>query len=362
MTAPFFQQLGLAHPIIQAPMAGVSTPALAAAVSNAGALGSLGIGASTVAQAREMIAATQALTAGPINVNVFCHAPAQRDAAREAAWLAHLAPLFAASGIAAPSALDEIYRTFVDDEAAFRLLLELRPAAVSFHFGLPDVQWIAALRAAGIRTMATATNLAEAVRIEQAGVDAIVAQGVEAGGHRGIFDPQADDERLSMAVLVRLLVKRTQLPVIAAGGIMDGAGIRSALDLGAAAAQLGTAFLLCPESAANAGYRAMLHSDRTHATRLTASISGRLARGMVNHLITHGDAAGAPPPADYPVAYDAAKQLHAAASKDGNHEFAAHWAGQGAPLIRELPATELVRLLVEETDAVARTPATAGTQ
>ena len=139
-------------------MAACTTPALAAAVSNAGALGSLGIGASTVAQARQMIEATQALTAGLINVNVFCHAPAQRDTAREAAWLAHLAPLFAETGIAVPSALDEIYRTFVDDEAMFRLLLELRPAAVSFHFGLPDVQWIAALRAAGIRTMAIASS------------------------------------------------------------------------------------------------------------------------------------------------------------------------------------------------------------
>ena len=360
MTAPFFQQLGLAHPIIQAPMAGVSTPALAAAVSNAGALGSLGIGASTVAQARQMITATTALTAGPVNVNVFCHAPAQRDAAREAAWLAHLAPLFAANGIAVPSSLDEIYRSFIDDEAAFRLLLELRPAAVSFHFGLPDSGWIAALRDAGIRTMATATNLQEALRIEQAGVDAIVAQGVEAGGHRGSFDPQADDERLSMAVLVRLLVRQTRLPVIAAGGIMDGAGIRAALDLGAAGAQLGTAFLLCPESAANAGYRAMLHSDRTATTRLTAAISGRLARGMVNQLMTHGDALGAPPAADYPVAYDAAKQLHAAAASAGNHEFAAHWAGQGAPLIRELPAAELVQLLVAETAAVARSAAPAG--
>jgi len=360
MTTPFFQQLGLVHPVIQAPMAGISTPALAAAVSNAGALGSLAIGASTVAQARQMIESTQALTTNPVNVNVFCHAPAQRDAAREAAWLTHLAPLFAAHGIAAPSSLDEIYRTFIGDEAMFRLLLELRPAVVSFHFGLPDVQWIAALRDAGIRTMATATSVQEALRIEQAGVDAIVAQGVEAGGHRGIFDPQAADERLSMAVLVRLLVRHTRLPVIAAGGIMDGAGIRSALDLGAAGAQLGTAFLLCPESATNAGYRAMLHSDRTASTRLTAAISGRLARGMVNQLVTHGDATGAPPPADYPVAYDAGKQLHAAAAKAGNHEFAAHWAGQGAPLIREMPAADLVRVLVDEAGAVARTGAGPG--
>ncbi|KQQ40163.1 2-nitropropane dioxygenase [Duganella sp. Leaf126] len=345
---PFFRQLGVHHPLIGAPMAAFSTPALAAAVTNAGGLGSLAIGASTVEQSRQMIAATQALTAGPFNVNVFCHAPARRDAAREAAWIAWLAPLFAEVGGAPPTALTEIYRSFVEDEPTFRLLLALRPAVVSFHFGLPPAPWLAALRAAGIRTMATATSVDEARRIEQAGVDAIVAQGVEAGGHRGVFDPDARDERLSTAVLLRLLARHTSLPLIAAGGIMDGAGIRAALDLGAAGAQLGTAFLLCPESAANAAYRAMLTSDRAAHTGLTAAISGRLARGIVNRLMLHGDAPGAPPAADYPLAYDAGKQLHAAASKDGNHEFAAHWAGQGAPLIRAMPAAQLVQVLMAE--------------
>lgn len=342
---PFFSRLSIAHPIIQAPMAGVGTPGLAAAVSNAGALGSLGIGASTAAQARTMIEATRALTAKPINVNVFCHAPAHRDVSVEAAWLAHLAPLFDDTGATLPASLEEIYRSFNDDEASFRMLLELRPEVVSFHFGLPSQERLAALRAAGIRTMATATNLQEAQRIEQAGIDAIVAQGIEAGGHRGMFDPEASDERLSMAVLVRLLVKRTTLPVIAAGGIMDGAGIRAALDLGAAGAQLGTAFILSPESSANEAYRANLQSERAGVTALTAAVSGRPARGIVNRLIAHG-AAGLP--AAYPVAYDAAKQLHAAASKAGNHEYAAHWAGQGAPLARAMPAAELVETLVRE--------------
>ena len=254
----FLDRLGLQFPIIQAPMAGVSTPRLAAAVSNSGGLGSLGIGAGTVAQARQMIEDTRALTAGPFNVNVFCHAPAVRDAQREAAWLVHLAPLFAQLGAAVPMALDEIYQTFIGDEAAFSMLLEQRPAVVSFHFGLPTRQQIAALRQAGIYTMATATNVREAALIEQAGVDAIVAQGVEAGGHRGVFDPQAPDERHSTSVLLRLLAGSTTLPLIAAGGIMDGQGIRAALDLGAVAAQLGTAFVLCPESAASAGYRAAL--------------------------------------------------------------------------------------------------------
>ncbi|MDY0978421.1 nitronate monooxygenase [Massilia sp. CFBP9012] len=345
---PFFSQLSVAHPIIQAPMAGVGTPQLAAAVSDAGALGSLGIGASTAAQARATIEETQALTGKAINVNVFCHAPAQRDAARESAWLAHLAPLFANAGATPPSTLDEIYRSFNDDEETFRMLLDLRPQVVSFHFGLPSGERLAALRAAGIRTMATATNLIEALRIEQAGIDAIVAQGIEAGGHRGMFDLDATDERLSMAVLVRLLVKRTGLPVIAAGGIMDGAGIRAALDLGAAGAQLGTAFILTPESAANDAYRAKLQSPRAATTALTAAISGRPARGIVNRLVSHG-ASGVP--AAYPVAYDAAKQLHAAAAKSGNHEYAAHWAGQGAPLARAMPAAELVETLVRELNA-----------
>ncbi|WP_137173239.1 nitronate monooxygenase family protein [Massilia sp. HP4] len=342
---PFFTQLSIQHQIIQAPMAGTSTPRLAAAVSNAGALGSLGIGASTADQARAMIEETRTLTGKPINVNVFCHAPARRDAGVEAAWLAHLAPLFNEAGAPLPTALDEIYRTFNDDEESFRMLLALRPEVVSFHFGLPSTERLAALRAAGIRTLATATNLHEALRIEQAGIDAILAQGIEAGGHRGMFDPEATDERLSMAVLVRLLVKRTRLPVIAAGGIMDGAGIKAALDLGAAGAQLGTAFILSPESAANEAYRANLQSERAAVTTLTAAISGRPARGIVNRIISHG-ASGIP--AAYPVAYDAAKQLHAVAAKAGNHEYAPHWAGQGAPLARALPAAELVETLVRE--------------
>ena len=335
-------------PIVQAPMAGVSTPALAAAVSNAGGLGSIGIGASTADQARAMIQETRALTGRPFNVNVFCHAPAPRDVAREAAWLAHFAPLFAEFGAEAPTTLQEIYTSFLHDEEVHQVLLEERPAIVSFHFGLPTPTHLAALKNAGIKTMATATNLAEAAAIEAAEIDVIVAQGIEAGGHRGMFDPEAVDERLSTAVLVRLLATRTKLPIVAAGGIMDGQGIKAALDLGAAGAQLGTAFILCPESAANAAYRASLKSERAGVTRLTSGLSGRPARGIVNHLITHAETTGAPPSAAYPMAYDVAKQLNAIAAKGGNYEFAAQWAGQGAPLARELPASDLMRALVDE--------------
>lgn len=344
-SSPLFD---LPLPIVQAPMAGVATPALAAAVSDAGGLGSLGLGASPLAEARRMIEETRRLTDRPFNVNVFCHAPARRDPAREAAWLAHLAPLFAELGAALPERLDELYPSFLADEAAFAMLLDLRPAVVSFHFGLPPAERIAALRAAGVATMASATSPEEAARIEAAGIDAIVAQGVEAGGHRGVFDPDGPDERLPMAVLVRLLVARKRLPVVAAGGIMDGQGIRAALDLGAAAAQLGTAFILCPESAANAAYRARLGGAAAQRTRLTAVLSGRPARGMVNRLIDHGEAPGAPPAADYPLAYDATKRLAAAATSRGAQDFAAQWAGQGAPLAREMPAARLVETLAAE--------------
>jgi len=341
-------RLGIPLPIIQAPMAGVSTPALAAAVSNAGALGSIAIGASTLAQARDAIEATRGLTARPFQVNVFCHAPARRDPAVETAWIRHMAPLFAEFGADAPAELREIYPSFVADEAMFRLLLDTRPAVVSFHFGLPPREWIVALRDAGIATLATATHVDEALAIEAAGVDAIVAQGIEAGGHRGLFDPERHDERLPMSVLVRLLRARTRLPVIAAGGIMDGHGIRAALDLGAVAAQLGTAFVPCPESAASAAHRAALLGERGGSTRLVAVLSGRLARGFPNRYVEHGEAPGSPRPPDYPVAYDLARQLAAIAARQGHPEFAAQWAGQGAPLARALPAAELVDLLARE--------------
>lgn len=346
---PLLARLGLRYPIFQAPMAGVATPALAAAVSNAGGLGALGIGASSADQARTMIDATRALTDRPFNVNVFCHRPAPKDPAREAAWLARLAPHFQALGLVTPTGLREIYRSFLDADDVCDLLLAQRPAVVSFHFGLPRPAQLAALRQAGILTLATATSPQEARQIEAAGVDAIVAQGIEAGGHRGVFDPAGPDERLSTLVLVQRLRRETRLPIIAAGGVMDGRGIHAALTLGAAAAQLGTAFILCPESAADAAYRAGLQSERADTTRLTSALSGRPARGLLNRFIAECEATPeAAAPAAYPQAYDAAKQLHAAASRLGRSDYAAHWAGQGAPLARALPAATLMATLAEE--------------
>ena len=339
--------LNVQHPIIQAPMAGVSTPQLAAAVSNAGALGSLGLGTSTPQQAQAMIQATRTLTDKPFNANVFCHSPAIPDSMREAAWLAHLEPFFAEFGAQPPASLAESYRSFLAEEEMLEMLLSEQPTVVSFHFGLPPNEWIRALREAGMVTLACATTPAEAELIEAAGVDAVIAQGVEAGGHGGAFDP-AQDQQIGTFALIQLIGRRSRLPVIAAGGIMNGQGIAAAMRLGAAAVQLGTAFILCPESAANAQHRAALQSERAYHTQLTSAISGRPARGMVNRLFTEIDVPSKPDLPDYPITLDATKALNAAANAQGNYDFAVQLAGQGAPLARAMPAGQLVETLVRE--------------
>ncbi|TPE49738.1 NAD(P)H-dependent flavin oxidoreductase [Amaricoccus solimangrovi] len=327
-------------PIIQAPMAGVATPALAAAVSEAGGLGSIGVGATNAAGAGAMLAELRGRTARACNVNLFVHAPARPDAAREAAWLAATRPLFAEFGAAPPERIGEIYRSFAEDDEMLALLVAEAPPVVSFHFGLPDAARIRALKAAGCALLATATSLAEAAAAKRAGIDAVVAQGWEAGGHRGVFDPDAPDDRLGTLALTRLLVARSGLPVIAAGGIMDGRGVRAALDLGALAAQLGTAFIACPESAADAAYRAALTGPGAEHTVMTRVISGRPARCLANRFTAWG-AGGVPPCPDYPIAYDAGKALNAAARAAGESGFGAQWAGQGAPLSRAMPAARL---------------------
>jgi nitronate monooxygenase len=346
MSNPLLALLHIELPIIQSPMVGVSTPKLAAAVSNAGGLGSIGIGASNVEQARAMLRETAALTDKPFNVNLFCHEPARHDSERETLWLNFLAPFFAEFDAAAPTSLREIYTSFVADPDMLQMLLEEKPAVVSFHFGLPPQRAINALKNAGIVLLCSVTNLAEAQQAEQAGVHALVAQGYEAGGHRGVFDPQQDSEMGTFA-LVRVLTTACRLPVIAAGGIMDGVGIKAVMQLGASAAQLGTAFILCPESSANGAYREALRGPRAHQTQVTSVISGRPARGMVNRNFTSLQV-DAPALPDYPIAYDANKALNAAAAAKANTGFAVQWAGQGAPLARELPAAALVNLLVAE--------------
>lgn len=340
--------LDLQYPIVQAPMAGVATPELAAAVSNAGALGSMGCGSSSVEKTQQMIAAARALTDHPFNVNFFCHRTAVTDAQREAAWLDYLRPYFNEFNAPAPDALNLPYKSFNEDCTMLDMLLQERPAVVSFIFGLPPKQWIEQLRNTGIVTMACATTLDEAKKAEAAGIDAIVAQGAEAGGHRGVFNPGQGDLRLGTFALTRLVSNYTELPVIAAGGIMDGQGIRAAQQLGAAGAQLGTAFILCPESSAKDAHRTALKSNRSWRTEITDVISGRPARGIINRMHTDIARGAAPALPDYPLVYDAGKALAAAATGQGSSDFSAHWAGQGAPLAREMPAADLVRTLVKE--------------
>ena len=354
MTNFLLDRLGIRLPIVQAPMAGISSPAMAAAVSEAGALGSLGVGATDAEGARTMIRAVRERSAGPLNVNLFTHRPATADAAVEAAWIERLRPAFEALGATPPAAIREIYKSFVEDEAMLAMLIEERPSVVSFHFGLPRPATIAALREAGITLLASATSLAEARRVAAAGIDAIVAQGWEAGGHRGSFDPQAPDDRLGTLALIRLLAREIDLPVIAAGGIMDGAGIAVALKLGASAAQLGTAFLLADESMADAGYRAALVSEAAHHTTMTRAISGRPARSLANRFTALGEHIAPGEVPAYPIAYDLGKALHTAGKAKGEFGYGAQWAGQGAPLVRAMPAARLIETLAVELDAASR--------
>lgn len=344
----FIEQLKLSIPLIQAPMAGVSTPTLAAAVSDAGGLGSIGVGATNAEGARAVIAEVRERTKRPFNVNLFVHAPATADQKREAEWLNWLRPLFLEFDAEPPVSLREIYKSFLEDTEMLAMLLEAAPPVVSFHFGLPSDEVLSALRARNVLLLATVTSLDEARMAEAAGIDVLVAQGIEAGGHRGVFDQSHHDAALGTMALTRLLVLKSGLPVVAAGGIMDGAGIAAALDLGAVAAQLGTAFIACPESAADYAYRAALMGQGAYHTTMTSLISGRPARALANRFTALARQVGKPRQPEYPIAYDAGKALHAAAKAKGEHGFGAQWAGQGAPLARAMPAAELAKTLQAE--------------
>lgn len=345
-TTKLLDLLQIDHPILQAPMAGVATPAMAAAVSDAGALGALGLCSSTPGAARRAIDDVRQLTSKPFNVNFFCHAKPQRDPAREAAWISRAAPLFARFGAEPPSELRDIYTSFRDTDAYLDLMLELRPRAISFHLGLPRPDQIEKMLGAGLVLIGSATSLAEARAVEAAGFHAVVAQGWEAGGHRGIFDPDGSDDRLSTSDLLQSLLAEVTLPVIAAGGIMDGRDIRLMLDSGAAAAQLGTAFVGCPESAADAGYRDRLAMGGD--TVMTLAISGRPARCLQNAFTQWvEDVEPAAIPA-YPCTYDLGKALNAAARAKGVTAYGAQWAGAQAGRARVRPAGELVTVLRRE--------------
>ncbi|MFT4013528.1 MAG: nitronate monooxygenase [Paracoccus sp. (in: a-proteobacteria)] len=330
-------------PVLQAPMAGIATPALAAEVSRAGALGGMGLATVPPVRAAAMMAeAQQRIGGNRFHVNLFCHRAATPDPAREAGWLDYLAPEFRRAGASPPAALREIFASFLAGDEMLAALLAARPAMISFHFGLPRRDQIAALRETGALLACSATSPAEGRAIREAGLDAIIAQGHEAGGHRGIFEPDGPDERLSTADLFAAL-KQLDLPLIAAGGIMDGRDAARFLDAGAVAVQMGTAFVACPESAADAAYRARLGQVR-QKTVMTRAISGRPARGFANRLTALGASADAPRLPDYPIAYDAGKALAAA----GGADYAAHWAGAHAARARAMPAADLVATLGRE--------------
>jgi nitronate monooxygenase len=313
------QTLGIDLPIIQAPMAGVSTPAMAAAVSDARALGSISVGAVNAEGARRMIAAVRERTARPFNVNLFCHQRPKADRTVEAAWLERLRPHFARFDVEHPLALKEIYNSFLDDDAMLGALLAEKPRIVSFHFGLPSDERIRVLRETGAVLLATATSIAEGRAAARAGMHAVVAQGYEAGGHRGVFDPDAQDDCLTTLALTQLLARGVDVPIIAAGGIMDGAGIAAALRLGASAAQLGTAFIPCSESGADTSYREALAGDAANHTVMTRAISGRPARCLSNRFTALGAEVSPRQIPPYPIAYDAGKALDACHVVGGRH-------------------------------------------
>ncbi len=342
------KKLEIRHPIFVSPMAGTSTPELAAEVSNAGGLGALGLGASSIDNAREQILKTQQLTDQPFQVNFFCHQSVELNQQDAQTWINYLGPAFSKFNAQVPSHLNCIYPSFLDHDDFLQLVLETRPKAVSFHFGIPHPHQIQALKNANILTMISATNLPEAKAIEHAGIDIIVAQGIEAGGHRGIFNPKLDGA-IKTSDLVQLISHHCECPVVAAGGIMNGQQAKQLLKLGAQAVQLGTAFIQCKSSNASAAYRQALFNQPL--TQTTSSISGRPARGIINQwqsLFDHPDRPCVPA---YPYTYDIAKQLHQIASQNGEHGFGAFWAGSHVAQIRELEATDLINQLLLEMSA-----------
>jgi nitronate monooxygenase len=337
------QRLGLEVPIVQAPMAGVQASALAIAVSRAGGLGALPCAMLTPDGMREEIATIAAATDRAFNVNFFCHEPPTPDAAREAAWRETLAPYYREFGIDAAAIRPGPGRAPFDAVAA-AVIEAAKPAVVSFHFGLPSADLLGRVRATGARIVASATTVEEARWLEARGVDAIIAQGVEAGGHRGIFLSDDLTTQIGTFALVPQIVRAVRVPVIAAGGIADAAGVRAVLSLGAALAQVGTAFLRCPEATTSALHRAALASDAARHTALTNVFTGRPARGIVNRIVREVGPIGDTVPA-FPLATAAIAPLRAAAERVGNGDFSPLWSGQNASGCRDIPAARLVREL-----------------
>jgi nitronate monooxygenase len=331
-------------PIIQAPMAGVQGSALAMAVSNAGGLGSLPCAMLAPDAIRAEIVAIRAGTTRPFNVNFFCHAEPRADEAREARWRAALAPYFDELGVDAMAVSAGPTRAPFGAEAA-ELLAGLRPTVVSFHFGLPSEELLAAVKRTGARILSSATTVDEARWLESRGVDAIVAQGLEAGGHRGMFLSDDVTTQVGTFALLPQIVRAVRVPVIAAGGIVDAKSVAAAVALGASGVQVGTSYLLCPEATTSAVHRAALSSDGARHTALTNLFSGRPARGIVNRVMRElGPMSPAAP--EFPLASAALAPLRAAAERAGKGDFSPLWSGQNASGCRAAPAAEITRALM----------------
>jgi nitronate monooxygenase len=335
--------LGIELPLVQAPMAGVQGSALAVAVSNAGGLGSLPCAPLSVDQMKNELAAIRAQTDRPFNVNFFCHTPPAPDPARESAWRAALARYYAEAGVDAGDVPAGPARATFNADAA-DALAAFEPPVVSFHFGLPAEPLLARARAWGAKILSSATTVDEARWLEARGVDAIIAQGIEAGGHRGMFLSGDLATQVGTLALVPQIVDAVKVPVIAAGGIGDACGVAAAMALGAAGVQVGTAYLLCPEATTSGVHRAALQSDAARTTALTNVLTGRPGRAIVNRFVREiGPLNDAAPP--FPVAATLVAPLRARAERQGSGDFSPLWAGQNAAACRPAPAATITREL-----------------
>jgi nitronate monooxygenase len=337
------QLLGVELPIIQAPMGGVQGSAVAVAVSNAGGLGSLPCAMLTLDGLRAELAAMKAQTDRPFNVNFFCHAQTPPDTEREAVWRAALSPYYDEFGVDPETVPAEPGRAPFSSDVA-DVLSVYRPAVVSFHFGLPTADLLARVRAWGPKILSSATTVEEALWLEAHGADAIIAQGLEAGGHRGMFLSEDVSTQVGTLALIPQIVRAVELPVIAAGGIADARGVVAALALGAAGVQIGTAYLLCPEATTRPVHRAALKSESARHTALTNLFSGRPARGIVNRIMRELGPISAATPA-FPFAASAIVPLRAKAESRGSGDFSPLWSGQNADGCKEIPAATLTQAL-----------------
>jgi nitronate monooxygenase len=338
--------LSIQLPIVQAPMAGAMDWELAVAVAEAGGLGSLPCGMISAPQIREQMGKVRARTAKPVALNFFCHAAPELNNAREAAWRTRLAPYYRELGVDPAAPVPSSYRAPFNAELC-ELVLDLRPEVASFHYGLPEAGFVRRLKEAGCRILCSATTVAEARRIASEGADAVIAQGLEAGGHRGMFLTDDLGSQTGTFALIPQIADAVDVPVIAAGGITDARAIAAAFALGAAGVQIGTGYLFTPEAKISPPYRAALDEARERGTAVTNVFSGRPARGIVNRLIREvGPLSDLAP--QFPLATGAILPLRAKAEAEGSGDFTPQWAGQAAALGRVLPAGELTRTLGRE--------------